>query len=157
MGSFTAGYHIGHTIQSTLFIPTLDTTTKFVMITIWMSRNIRWRGDSKWEIMQEYCIKNFKQHMFWIFVRIASFNICFGYLLESPQWGDSNKYPKHMLCEEIRIKQGLCYVLFFPLRILYNSKFILMATALETNAVVVTRVHCMIITKYHCGILSDVE
>ena len=23
-------------------------------------------------------------------------NICFGYLLESPQWGDSNKYPKHM-------------------------------------------------------------
>ena len=25
--------------------------------------------------------------------------ICFGYLLESPQRGDSNKYPKHMLLE----------------------------------------------------------
>ena len=32
--------------------------------------------------MQEYCIK-------------TSSNICFGYLLESPQWGDSNKYPKY--------------------------------------------------------------
>ena len=32
--------------------------------------------------MQEYCIK-------------TSSNICFGYLLESPHWGDSNKYPKH--------------------------------------------------------------
>ena len=32
--------------------------------------------------MQEYCIK-------------TANNICFGYLLESPQWGDSNKYPKH--------------------------------------------------------------
>ena len=25
--------------------------------------------------------------------------LCFGYLLELPQWGDSNKYPKHMLLE----------------------------------------------------------
>ena len=23
--------------------------------------------------------------------------MCFGYLLESPQWGDSNKYPKHFV------------------------------------------------------------
>ena len=37
----------------------------------------------------------FKQHMFWIFVRIAS------------ERGDSNKYPKHMFYGEIRIKQGL--------------------------------------------------
>ena len=37
----------------------------------------------------------------------SSSNICFGYLLESPQRGDSNKYPKHMFYEEIRIKQGL--------------------------------------------------
>ena len=28
----------------------------------------------------------------------------FGFLLESPHWGDSNKCPKHMLCEEIRAK-----------------------------------------------------
>ena len=42
--------------------------------------------------MQNHCIK-------------SSSNICFGYLLESPQTGDSNKYSKHMFYEEIRIKQ----------------------------------------------------
>ena len=26
----------------------------------------------------------------------TSRNICCGYLLESPRWGDSNKYPQHM-------------------------------------------------------------
>ena len=41
--------------------------------------------------MQEYCIK-------------PSNNICFGYLLESPHWGDSNKYPTHMVYEEIKNK-----------------------------------------------------
>ena len=49
-----------------------------------------------------------------------------------------------MFCEETRIKQGLSYI-FCPFRILYNSKFILMAPSLGTNAVVVTRVHCTII------------
>ena len=33
-------------LQSTLFIPTLDTTTEFVKMTIWMSRNLCSRGDS---------------------------------------------------------------------------------------------------------------
>ena len=80
--------------------------------------------------MQEYCIK-------------ISSNIYFEYLLESPHWGDSNKYSKHMSYGEIRIKQGLSYIPFCPLRILYNSKFILMATFLGTNAVVVTRIRCM--------------
>ena len=65
--------------------------------------------------------KSFKQHMFWLFVRIASVR------------------PKHMFYEEIRIKQGLSYRSFCPLRVLYNSEFILLAT----NAVVVTRVHCI--------------
>ena len=81
-------------LQSTLFIQTFDTTTKFVIMTIWMSRHIRSVGDGEGEIMQKHCIK-------------SSSNICFGYLLESPQRGDSNKYPKHMFYEEIRIKQGL--------------------------------------------------
>ena len=79
--------------------------------------------------MQEYCLK-------------PSYSICFEYLLESPHLGDSNKYPKHMFYGEIRIKQGLLYILFCPLKILYNSKFILMAISSGTNAVVVTRVHC---------------
>ena len=62
----------------------------------------------------------FKQHMFWIFVR-----------------GDSNKYPKHTFYEVIRIKEGLFYISFISLRILYNNKFILMAASFGTNAVVV--------------------
>ena len=82
--------------------------------------------------MQKHCIK-------------SSSNLCFGYLLESPQRGDSNKYPKHMFYEEIRIKQGLSNILFCPLRILYNSKFIRMATFFGTDAAVVTRVHCICI------------
>ena len=79
--------------------------------------------------MQDHCMK-------------TSSNICFGYLLESSQGDDSNKYPKQMFNEEIRIKQGLSYISFCPLRILYNSKFISVATSLGTNAVVVTRGHC---------------
>ena len=53
-------------------------------------------------------------------------------------------YPKHMFYEEIRIKQDLSYIPFCPLRILYSSKFIIMASSLGTNAVVVTRVQCSI-------------
>ena len=75
------------------------------------------------------------------FIKISS-NICFGYLLELPLRDVSNKYPKYMFCEEIRIKQCLSYISFCPLGILYNSKFSLMATFWETNAVVVMRVHC---------------
>ena len=80
--------------------------------------------------MQKQCIK-------------SSSNICFGYLLELPQRGNSNKHPKHKFYEEIRIKQGLSYihVPFYQLRILYNSEFVIMATFLGPNAVVVTRVH----------------
>ena len=37
---------------------------------------------------------------------------CFGYLLELPRRGDSNKYPKYMLFEEIRIKRDFSYILF---------------------------------------------
>ena len=47
-----------------------------------------------------------------------------------------------MFYEKIRIKQGLSYIPFCPLRILYNSKFILMATSLGRNTVGVTRLHC---------------
>ena len=70
----------------------------------------------------------------WQLIRIiTSSNIWFGYLLESPHWGDSNKYPKHMLYEKIRIKQGISYVSFWPLRILYNSKFISMNKCCRCN------------------------
>ena len=40
-----------------------------------------------------------------------------------------------MFYEEIRTKQDLSYISICSLNILYNSKFILMATSLGTNAV----------------------
>ena len=50
-----------------------------------------------------------------------------------------------MFCEEIRTKQDLSYTSVCSLRILYNSKYILLATSLGTNTVVVKRVHCSIL------------
>ena len=67
--------------------------------------------------------------------------ICFGYLLEWPQRGDSSNYPKHMSYEEIRMKQGLFHRSFCLLRILFNSKLMFMVTSLGTSSVIVTRVH----------------
>ena len=68
-------------------------------------------------------------HEYW-FVFSTSRNICYGYLWESPHWGDSYKYPKHMLYEEIRIKQCLSGMSFCSSRILDNCKFILIETSL---------------------------
>ena len=48
-----------------------------------------------------------------------------------------------MYYEEIRTKQDLPYISTCSVIILYNSKFILTATYLETNAVFVTRGHCI--------------
>ena len=87
-------------VQSTLFIPTLDTTTKFVIMTILLSRNLRLSGNNKSQIMQEYCIWYFKE----TYVLDLS---------ESP-----HKYPKHMFYEKIWIKQGLPHISFCLLRIL---------------------------------------
>ena len=64
-------------------------------------------------------------------------------MLELPHRGNSNKYPKRMFCEEITIKPGICCVTFCSFRLVYNSKFILMAISLGTNAVVVMRVRCV--------------
>ena len=49
-----------------------------------------------------------------------------------------------MFYGDIRTKQDLSYISICSLSILYNSKFIILATSLGTNAVVVTRVHCII-------------
>ena len=60
-----------------------------------------------------------------------------------------------MFYGEIRIKQGLSYISFCPLRILYNSKFILMATSLGTNTVSFTRVHCICSALKYTIVSSD--
>ena len=49
---------------------------------------------------------------------------------------------KNMFFDETRIKNVFCYISFCPLRFLYNREFILMATSLGTNAVIVTRADC---------------
>ena len=52
-----------------------------------------------------------------------------------------------MFYEKIKTKRDLSHILICSLRILYNSKFVLIATSLGTNAVVVTRVHCTTFMK----------
>ena len=59
-----------------------------------------------------------------------------------------------MFYEEIKIKQGPSYISFCPLRILYNRKFILMATSLGTNAVIVTRDHYI---KVYTHAIIDIQ
>ena len=57
-----------------------------------------------------------------------------------------------MFYDKIRTKLDISYISICSLSILYNSKFILMAKSLGTNAVVVTRVHC--IMKYCTELLT---
>ena len=59
----------------------------------------------------------------------------FGYLLELPHRGDSNKYTKRMIYKRTIKKYPL-------LKFLYNSKFDFTAKSLVTNTVIVTRVLC---------------
>ena len=79
--------------------------------------------------MQECCIK-------------TSSKICFGYLLELPQ---SNKYPQHtcMFYEVIRIKQILLSIEDYLQQLSHFN-----GNILGTNAVIVTRVHCIKGTNY---------
>ena len=106
---------------TTLFITTLDTMTKFDTMSMWLSRIIRSRDNNLSQIMQEYCI--------WYFIETYISDICYN--------------PKHMYNEKLRINHGLSYISFCPLMIRYNSKFIILATSLWTNAAIVTRVHCI--------------
>ena len=100
-------------IQSTLVTPTLVRTTNFVIMTIWMSRNLRLRGDSLWEIRQEYCIK-------------TSSNICFGYLqfLKISKtyvlWENKNK-TKSFLHIILSIKESLQQQIHFNNNIFGNK------------------------------------
>ena len=77
-------------------------------------------------------------------------NICFGYSLKSPHWDDCNKYPKHMFCEEIRIK-----TMPFLHIILYNSKFISVTTSVGTNAVVIFVCVKVLRPKQPYGVMSS--
>ena len=76
------------------------------------------------------------------YTRLLNEATCFGYLLESPHSEAILTNIQNIY--SVRTKQGLSYRAFCPYRILYNSKVILMATSLGTNAIVVTRVHCII-------------
>ena len=64
-----------------------------------------------------------------------------------------------MFYGEIIIKQCLSYISFCPIKIIYNSKFILMATSLGTYLVVVMRVHgiYLFIHLFHAKLLPNEE
>ena len=87
------------------------------------------------KLCRNITIQYFKQHMFGVFSWIASQRQFY-------------QISKTYIYEEIRIKHGFCYISFCSLRILYNSKFILMVISLGTNAVIVTRVHCIFILYF---------
>ena len=70
------------------------------------------------------------------FILISSSNICFGYLLESPQRGDSNRYPKHMLLEVLM--QYPCIISYKLL--LLERRFCDVQIVSITNFVVVSSV-----------------
>ena len=59
-------------IQATLFTPTLDTTTKFVIMTIWLSRNRHLCVTISHKLCKNIVFNTLKEHVFWISVRIAS-------------------------------------------------------------------------------------
>ena len=69
-------------------------------------------------------------------------NIRFGYLLELPHRGDSNKYTKRMICKKLfKIIRYSCFRRVH-IKFLYNSKLDFTSKPLVTNAVVITRVLC---------------
>ena len=61
------------------------------MIIIWLEQNLPSRSDNKSKI---------RRTLYLILQKTS-----FGYLLELPHWGNSNKYPKHVLWE-IKNKTG---------------------------------------------------
>ena len=70
-------------------------------------------------------------------------NIRFGYLLESPRQGHSNKYTKSMICKKLFKRIRYSCVRGVNIKFLYNSKFDFTAKSLVTNAVVIMRVLCI--------------
>ena len=69
-------------------------------------------------------------------------NVCFGYLLESPHLGDSNKNPKHVLWGNKNNIRPFLHIILLTENSLQHQ-IILLAVCLGTNAVMVTRVHCI--------------
>ena len=70
-------------------------------------------------------------------------NIWCGYLLESPHWGASNKYPQHMFLTVNKERKGfLSLIILLYFGILYSGKLFIMAESKQTNAVVITRFFC---------------
>ena len=66
---------------------------KLVIMTVWMEWNIGSIWDGLFEVLKKIVFSTPR-------------NICCGYLLESPRWGNSNKYPQHMFLGVIKKKKG---------------------------------------------------
>ena len=82
--TWTYLYNLRHSIQTMFFIPTLDTMIKFVIMTIWLSRNLHVRGNSycpfdiSWKDV--FCLAfYFKWKLFVLTDHILSETICLSY------------------------------------------------------------------------------
>ena len=103
--------------------------TKFI-ITIWMARNLCTNIGSRLERMQEFCVKYFKKHMFWIFVRIAS--------LRRFQQISKNMFLKFVFYKN-KASSFLYIILLIKASLQQQINF--NSILFGNNAVVVTRVH----------------
>ena len=73
-------------------------------------------------------------------------NVYFGYLLESPRWGDSNKYPKHMLLEVLNNNVPAYFLInCYLLRVGFRASLIVSITSVfVVSSVGIIRVDCTI-------------
>ena len=114
-------------VQTTLFIKSLDTMTKFFIMVICLPRYLHSKGEVNHKLCKSVAFD-------------TSTSICFGYLLELPQWGDSYKYPKHMFYEENKNKT--MPFLHMILRIKVSLQQQIHFTRNIFGNIVVRRVHC---------------
>ena len=104
-------------VQSTLYIPIFDITTKLVIKTTWMERILSSRWNGLLEKLNNIVLNILR-------------NIYRGNVLESPRRGDSNKCPQHVLLRESKERKGflsLILLLSNDFGILYSGKFFLTA------------------------------
>ena len=87
------------------------------------------------------------------FILFSSQNICFGYLLESPQRGDSNKYPKHMLLDVLI--QYSCFLHNFSLTVerkFRDSQIFSLTNFVVVSSVGIKKVDCNKLHHLKCDI-----
>ena len=132
-------------IQSTLIISTLDTTTKFVILTISLAQKPALK---RWQLIRHYAeilFFVFPGCMFWIFVRIASPRRFLQISKTCVLWRNKNN-TWQLLHIILLINNPLKQQIHFILKTIFLKKK--KKKKKKKNAVVLTRVHCIVDSHY---------